>query len=123
MLNSVVNHPSFTEEPSTILSRYRKHGLIPTFLGVLWMTGCAMFAGIPDLDTLDGRVYGQRCGACHETSYGRGHGVPDPRLRTVDEWEAILPQMEQLIRERGLRPVDELEREAILRYLRQHAKS
>jgi hypothetical protein len=32
------------------------------------------------------------------------------------EWENILPKMEQLIRERGLAPLGESEREAIIRY-------
>jgi mono/diheme cytochrome c family protein len=92
-------------------------------LGVLGMAGCAMLTEIPDLDTPDGRVYAQRCGACHGTSHLRGHGVPDPRFRTMAEWENILPRMEQLIRERGLAPLGDLEREAIIRYLSQHAKS
>jgi hypothetical protein len=39
------------------------------------------------------------------------------------EWEHILPKMEQLIRERGLAPLDESEHEVIIRYLSQHAKS
>jgi hypothetical protein len=39
------------------------------------------------------------------------------------EWEEILPKMEQLIRERGLTPLTESEREAIVRYLSHHAKS
>jgi hypothetical protein len=91
-------------------------------LGILFVTGCAMFGGIPDLDTPDGQIYARRCGGCHGTSYMRGHGVPDPRFRTMAEWEQILPKMDQLIRERGLAPLGELEREAIIRYLRQHAK-
>jgi mono/diheme cytochrome c family protein len=97
--------------------------LITTFWALLFATGCAMLTGIPDLDTSDGRVYAQRCGACHATSHVGGHVVPDPRFRTMAEWENILPKMEQLIRERGLAPLGESEREAIIRYLSQHAKS
>jgi mono/diheme cytochrome c family protein len=82
-----------------------------------------MFAGIPDLDTPDGQVYARRCGGCHGTSYVRGHGVPDPRFRTMAEWETILPKMEHLIRERGLPQLTQDERMAIFRYLRQHARS
>lgn len=92
-------------------------------LTVLYVTGCAMLTGIPDLDTTDGRVYAQRCGACHGRYHVGSHGVPDPRFRTIAEWEHILPKMEQLIRERGLAPLGESEREAIIRYLGQHAKS
>lgn len=90
-------------------------------LALLWVDGCALLTGIPDLDTPDGRVYAQRCGACHGTSHLRGHGVPDPRLRTMAEWETLLPKMEQLIGKRGLAPLGESERDAIIRYLGQHA--
>lgn len=89
----------------------------------LFVTGCAMFNGIPDLDTPDGRVYAQRCGACHGTSHVKGHGIPVPRFRTMAEWEAVLPKMEQFMRERRLAPLEESERGAIIRSLRQHAKS
>ena len=56
-------------------------------------------------------------------SYGGGHAVPDPRFRTMTEWQEVLPKMDRLIRERGLSPLTELEREAIIRYLIHHAKS
>lgn len=92
-------------------------------LAMLWVDGCAILTGIPDLDTPHGRVYAQRCGACHGTSHPRGHGVPDPRFRTMADWKTILPKMEQLMRESGLAPLGESEREAIIRYLGQHAKS
>jgi hypothetical protein len=93
---------------------------IPT---LLWVTSCAMLTGIPDLDTPDGQVYARRCGGCHGASHVGGHGVPDPRFRTMAEWEEILPKMERLIRERGLPPLTEPERTAINRYLSHHAKS
>jgi len=82
-----------------------------------------MLTGIPDLDTPDGRVYARRCGGCHGTPHIRGHGVPDPRFRTMAEWEQILPKMDRLIRERALPPLTESERDAIVRYLGHHAKS
>jgi mono/diheme cytochrome c family protein len=82
-----------------------------------------MLAGIPDLETPDGQVYARRCGGCHGTSHVGGHGVPDPRFRTMAEWEKILTKMERLMHERGITSLTELEREAIIRYLRQHATS
>lgn len=97
--------------------------LITTFWALLFATSCAILTGIPDLDTPEGRIYAQRCGACHGRYHVGSHGVPDPRFRTMAEWEKILPKMEQLIRERGLAPLDEWERKAIIRYLSQHAKS
>jgi hypothetical protein len=40
------------------------------------------------------------------------------------EWrQEILPKMDRLIRERGLPPLTEPEREAIIRYLNHHAKA
>jgi hypothetical protein len=91
---------------------------------LIWVAGCGgVFTGIPDLDSPDGRVFVQRCGGCHGTSYGGGHGVPDPRFRRMTEWREILPKMDRLIRERGLPPLTESEREAIFRYLGHHAKT
>ncbi len=80
-------------------------------------------SGIPDLDTPDGRVFAQRCGGCHGVSYKGGHGVLDPRFRTMAEWQEVLPKMDLLISESGLPPLTESERETIIRYLRHHAKS
>lgn len=88
---------------------------LTAFLGLSWITGCAMLSGIPGLDTPDGRVYAKRCGGCH--------GVPDPRFRTMPEWQEVLPKMDRLIRDQGLLPVSQQEREAINRYLSHHAKS
>jgi mono/diheme cytochrome c family protein len=96
---------------------------VMAILALLWITGCTVLAGIPDLETPDGRVYARRCGGCHGTPHVGGHGVPDPRFRTMAEWGQILPKMERLIRERGLAPLRETEREAIVRYLSGHAKS
>lgn len=93
-------------------------------VALMWMVGCGgAFTGIPDLDTPDGRVFAQRCGGCHSASYRGGHGVPDPRFRTMAEWQEVLPKMDSLIRKKGLPPLTEPEREAIIRYLSRHAKS
>lgn len=93
---------------------------------VLWAAGCAgVFTEIPDLDGPDGRIFAQRCSACHGKpfgSHGITHGVPDPRFRTMAEWQEILPRMEQLMREKELAPLTDVEREAINRYLSRHAK-
>ena len=93
-------------------------------LVLVLVIGCGgVFTGIPDLDSPDGRVFAQRCGGCHGASYRGGHGVPDPRFRTMAEWHEVLPRMDRLIRERGLPPLTEPEREAIFRYLNHHAKA
>ena len=93
-------------------------------LVLMWVVGCGgVFTGIPDLDTPDGWVFAQRCGGCHGVSYKGGHGVLDPRFRTMAEWQEVLPKMDLLISESGLPPLTESERETIIRYLRHHAKS
>ena len=51
------------------------------------------------------------------------HGVPDPRFRTMEEWQEVLQRMDRLIHESALPPLTEPEREAIIRYLSRHAKS
>ena len=94
---------------------------------LLWVVGCGgVFTGIPDLDSPDGRVFAQRCGACHGKPFGDHgvtHGVPDPRFRTLAEWQEVLQKMDRLIHEKGLTPLAGPEREAIIRYLSHHAKS
>lgn len=94
---------------------------------LLWIGGCGgVFTEIPELDTEDGRVFAQRCGACHGKSLGSHgimHGVPDPRFRTMEEWQKELSRMEGLMRENGVPPLTVSEREAINRYLSRHAKS
>jgi mono/diheme cytochrome c family protein len=96
-------------------------------LALLWLGGCGgVFTEIPELNTADGRVFAQRCGACHGKPFGDHgitHGVPDPRFRTMEEWQKELSRMEGLMREKGLPPLTEPEREAIVRYLSRHAKS
>ena len=97
---------------------------VTELLALMWMVGCGeVFTGIPDLDAPDGRMFEQHYGDCHGASYRGGHGVPDPRFRTMAEWQALLPIMDSLIREKGLPPLTEPERETIIRYLNRHANS
>jgi mono/diheme cytochrome c family protein len=110
-------------EPKKVALRRVQEGSVGVLFALVLAAGCAMVSGIPDLDTHDGQVYARRCGACHGTSYARGHGIPDPRFRTMAEWEKVLPRMEKFIHDGGLLPLTEYEREAIIRYLRQHAQS
>jgi mono/diheme cytochrome c family protein len=75
--------------------------IMKAFSMFLWMTGCAVLSNIPGLDTPDGQIYARRCGSCHGTTSVAGHGVPDPRFRTLMEWQEILPKMESLIHARS----------------------
>ncbi|MDH4155292.1 MAG: hypothetical protein OEV01_16045 [Nitrospira sp.] len=92
-----------------------------------WLGGCgAVLTEIPELDTADGRVFAKRCGACHGRpigDHGTTHGVPDPRFRTIMEWQEELARMEGLMREKEIQPLTDAERGAITRYLNRHAKS
>jgi mono/diheme cytochrome c family protein len=110
-----------------IQSAQRTQRSLTALLALMWTVGCGgVFTGIPDLDTPDGRVFAQRCAACHGKPFGDHgvtHGVPDPRFRTMAEWQEVLPQMDRLRRESGLPPLTEPDREAIIRYLSHHAKS
>lgn len=106
-----------------IWSAQRIRRFVTGLLALMWVVGCGwVFTGIPDLNTPDGRVFAQRCGSCHGKPFGE-HGVPDPRFRTMKEWQDVLPTMDHLIHESGLPPLTKPEREAIIRYLSRHAKS
>jgi hypothetical protein len=117
--------PESFSKPSRIV-RYAVRS-VEGLLVLLGLAGCGgVFTGIPGLDTPDGRVFAQRCAACHLKPFGDHgvtHGVPDPRFRTMVEWQKELSRMEGLMREKGLSPLTEPEREAINRYLTRHAKS
>lgn len=99
---------------------------VTRLLALVSLAGCGgVFTGIPGLDTPEGRVFAQRCGACHLQPFGDHgvtHGVPDPRFRTMAEWQKELTLMEGLMREKQLPPLTDPEREAIIRYLSRHAK-
>lgn len=100
--------------------------LVTGLLMVVGIGGCGgAWIGIPGLDTPDGRIFAQRCAACHLKPFGNHaltHGVPDPRLRTMAEWRAVLPKMDRLREDAGLPSVTEADREAITRYLGRHAQ-
>lgn len=99
---------------------------VTRLLALVSLAGCGgVFTGIPGLDTPEGRVFAQRCGACHLQPFGDHgvtHGVPDPRFRTMAEWQKELTLMEDLMREKQLPPLTDPDREAIIRYLSRYAK-
>jgi hypothetical protein len=110
-----------------LYAEFRWHECSIGLLALLWIGGCGgVLTGIPELNTPEGRVFAQRCAACHLQPFGDHgvtHGVPDPRFRTMAEWEKEVSRMESLMREKGLLPLTESERAAIMRYLSRHAKS
>lgn len=71
-------------------------------VALMGVAECAMLSGIPGLDTPEGQVHAQRSGGYHGVLYSGGDGVPDPRLRIMEEWQEVLPKMARLIlREKG----------------------
>ena len=84
------------------------------------VAGCASQAprgnttAIPDANSAGAQAYAGRCGTCH--------ALPHPKRLGYEGWQAVLPVMEQRIEERGMVALGEQEREAILNYLRDHAR-
>jgi hypothetical protein len=54
-----------------------------------------------------------RCGTCHDP--------PAPRSHTSVEWIHVIPKMEGHIKDAGLIPLNGVDRQLILDYLRRHA--
>ncbi len=81
------------------------------------LTGCAATgptAGLPDAGSPAAQTYMAYCGACHS--------VPHPGRHRSAVWPGIVAMMEQRMRERGMAPPGEPERQAILGYLQAHAR-
>jgi Dihaem cytochrome c len=68
---------------------------------------------LPDADSPGAQVYAARCGTCHD--------VHDPHALTAAMWEVQVDRMQETMRRRGARPLDERERALVLDYLRSHA--
>jgi hypothetical protein len=64
--------------------------------------------GEPDFQRLS-----HRCGVCHVT--------PDPSLHGAEQWPVVVARMSATIDAAGLLPLDETDRAAVLRVLREHA--
>jgi hypothetical protein len=60
----------------------------------------------------DFQRFSHRCGVCH--------GSPDPALHTAQQWEAVVGRMAGNIDAAGLLPLSEVDRDAVLRFLREH---
>jgi hypothetical protein len=77
--------------------------------------------GIPDRlakrlrDDHDFQRFSHRCGVCH--------GSPDPALHPAHQWDAVVGRMAANIDAAGLLPLTEADRDAVLRVLRQHART
>lgn len=59
--------------------------------------------------------FSHRCGVCHVT--------PDPALYGEAQWPDVVARMAGTVEAAGLLPVSDADREAVLRVLRQYARS
>ncbi len=90
--------------------------LMFTLLSVL-LAGCVasgVTTALPDARSSVVQIYTAYCGACH--------GVPHPGRHRAAEWPIIVQLMEGHMQRRGMEPPQENERQAILRYLQEHAR-
>jgi hypothetical protein len=67
-------------------------------------------AWLPDKGTPEAQVYIDRCAICH--------ALPHPRRHSYQDWQNLLPVMEQRMAERGVTPLSDGDRQAILAYLK-----
>ncbi|MGD2067174.1 MAG: hypothetical protein PVI57_00710 [Gemmatimonadota bacterium] len=74
-----------------------------------------------DVSSLDGdttaadfKLYQMRCAACHE--------LPDPTMKTGEHWSFLIGRMQGKTETAGLIPMTDEEAEAILGFLRRHAR-
>src|ERR1700681_4323983 len=68
---------------------------------------------LPEQDSYAGQLYLRRCGQCHQPY--------NPRAMTAAMWEIQVPKMEEKIRQAGLPPLQDAQRQAILDYLARNA--
>ena len=78
---------------------------------MLLATACAR--PLPDPESPGAQVYAAQCGMCHRAY--------DPGLMTPAMWEIQVARMDEQRARRGLPPLADGDRRAILDYLRAHA--
>lgn len=69
---------------------------------------------IPDADTPEAKVYVRKCSACHS--------LPHPKRLYFEQWQHMLKVMYMRISERNREPLSDKEQQAILKYLKSHAR-
>lgn len=79
---------------------------------LVMLSGCAK-KSLPDPAGPDAELYVARCGQCHRPY--------NPRTMTADMWRAQVPMMEDKMRQAGLPPLSDSDREQILDYLTANA--
>ena len=88
---------------------------LPTLVAIavlVTLSGCARKA-LPDQTSPDAQLYVARCGQCHAPY--------NPHMMTADMWRAQVPMMEDKMRQAGVAPLSDTDREQILDYLTANA--
>ena len=80
---------------------------VGVFLGLV---GCAGRPSLPELDTVEGRLYKEKCGHCHKPHH--------PRLYDSVRWAYVVDHMA----DRQMVLLKPGEQDAILKYLRRHSR-
>ncbi len=89
-------------------------------LACLWMSGCGgsnvqqAAHRYPDMSTPDFQVFASECALCH--------APPQPQKHRAIEWPQVVERMIRHRSQRGLPPLPDVQRAAILRYLQTHAR-
>lgn len=82
---------------------------------VALLAGCAnQPMTVPEADSDAAQLFEARCTGCH--------ALPHPARNRADEWPGILALMDRRMRERHVQPLDDDERQELLRYLQAHAR-
>jgi hypothetical protein len=78
-------------------------------------TGCtAPLTGDSTALTPEAQAFAAHCSACH--------ALPHPKRHSYPEWQTLVAVMEQRMLERGMQPLDEQQRGAILAYLEHNSR-
>jgi len=101
--------------PATV----RRKLCLAACLGPL-LAGCTSYVQrpggglMPEAQSAGARVFVSRCSTCHDT--------PHPRRHDYATWRYLVGLMEQRMAERGVAPLTDAERSAILAYLKDNGR-
>lgn len=88
-------------------------GRIAITIAVLAFAGCAHRAALPESGSPAATMYQQRCGQCHAPY--------DPRTMTSAMWAVQVDAMQVKMRQSGVPPLTDDQRQTILDYLTRNA--
>ncbi|MFZ1889153.1 MAG: hypothetical protein WAU33_14065 [Candidatus Binataceae bacterium] len=88
-------------------------GTVAIVLAMLVLAGCARREALPDSGSPAATVYQQRCGQCHAPY--------NPRTMTSAMWAIQVDAMQLKMRQSGVPPLTDEQRQMILDYLTRNA--